>query len=129
MGSRSSSGRRGGQYGNCQRHGTGGSGGRRDAGWRGGLKQRRCGGLEAHGGLHARFVAAGNENPLELAAAELRRFGFERVFARAERGKAECAILRCGCANLGAGCLVAQSDGDANERSRMQIGKAAGKRT
>ncbi len=94
------------------------------------MRQLAPGGqLELHGGLHAGFDAACYENPFEAAVAKPSRIGFERVFARIERGKAEGAILRCGGLKLSASGLVAQDDGDASQRTRMQIGKASGKGT
>ena len=60
---------------------------------------------------------------------ELGRVGIKRVIARVERSKAEGAVLRGGGAGLSASGLVAQDDGDAGERGRMQIGEATGKGT
>jgi hypothetical protein len=47
-----------------------------------GLKECGSWGFELHGSLHTRFRAAGDENPLDQAVAELRRVRFERVLAR-----------------------------------------------
>jgi hypothetical protein len=79
--------------------------------------------------LHAGLNASGDENPFEAAVTERPRVSIERVFARIERSKTEDAVLRCCGANLSARGLVAQDDGDAGQRGRMQIGEAAGKGT
>jgi hypothetical protein len=80
-------------------------------------------------GLHAGFDASGDENPFEAAMTERFRVGIKRVLARIERSKTEGAVpRRCG-ANLSARGLVAQDDGDAGQRGRMQIGEAADKGT
>jgi hypothetical protein len=79
--------------------------------------------------LDAGFDASGDENPFEAAVTERPRVSIERVFARIERSKTEDAVLRCCGANLSTRGLVAQDDGDAGQRGRMQIGEAAGKGT
>ena len=93
--------------------------------WCRGLKHRGRGGLEVHGGLHARLAAAVDENPVESSVAELGCVGVERVLSGIERGEAERAVLCGRRANLGARGLVTQNNRDAGERRRMQIGKAA----
>jgi len=61
--------------------------------------------------------------------AELRLVRFKRVFACVERGKTESAVFGCGGAELGASGAVMQHDGDAGERSGMEIGELAEERT
>ena len=100
-------------------------GGASDLNRRCGLKQRGSGRLEVHGGLHTGLDAAGDENPFESAVAELGGIGVERVLSGIERGEAEGAVLGGGGADFSAGGLVAQNDGDAGQRRRMQIGEAA----
>jgi hypothetical protein len=82
-----------------------------------------------NGSLDAGFAASGDKNPFEAAVTELGRVGIKCVLARIERGKTEGAVLRGGGAGFSARGLVAQDDGDAGQRRRMQIGEAAGKGT
>jgi len=62
-----------------------------------------------------------------MAAAKFAAVGVKSVGAGIERRKAKAAVSGSGCASFSTGGLVAEDDGDAGERRRMQIGKAAGK--
>jgi hypothetical protein len=73
-------------------------------------------GIEEHRGLQAGFNAAGNDNPLEAAVAELCCIGVESIRSCIERSKAEDAVLRCTGAGFCARGLVTQDQCDASER-------------
>lgn len=78
--------------------------------------------------LHAGFMTGRDYDAVEAAAAEFGAFGFERVFAGLERGKAIGAVFPRGGAQLPAGSHVAQDHADTGERRGMKVGQAAGKR-
>lgn len=73
-------------------------------------------------------MAGRDHNAVEAAAAELRAFGIEGIFAGIERGEAIGAISRRGGAQLFAGGSVAQDNADTGERGGVEIGQAAGER-
>ena len=105
-----------------------GTGRRGDLAGRCSFKQLRRGRLKAHGCLEAGFRACGDEDAFKLAVAELRSAGLERVLAGVELGEAEDAVFSCDGMHSSAGGFVAQGYGNACQRSRMQIGEAAGER-